>query len=425
MLDRDYVNYDYIMVSVKEDKYDPIIRCYEKLGWERVQSNEDAVYYNLVTVIFRRPHKVMKKDRLQLLQVWMETQINDIASASKGKHTFSIVSGLVLYFIYVAFVVSGCLVATLCSGAILFWVGLSIAALGILLAAISVYPLCRRVRKENAVYEARVRTASNELENYMQEADALAYERELYETDLLNAQNEQFEKQLNQSVDGTDDEADEVVDENKENAVEGEKEKYDGGENLSDDIVQEENANSEDDANADIASEEKDDTINGEHVVIENEVEEFNQYCEKSESDSLSGKEQRDVELEESGESTALDDTCEETCGNDALDDGTETTETEESEVEIVVGDCISFDADNEYYDGEEYIEEERLEEDFNIESESCDDCIMEITAESVNGESGEENQVEEGQIVEVFDQCVNSGEILEESVAEDESDGK
>ena len=200
MIKRDYNNYDYITVSVKEEKYDPVIRCYEKLGWERVKSREDAVYYNLVTVVFRRPHKIMKKDRLQLLQVWMESQINEISTAGAEKHAVSVSAGIILYLIYSALVVCGVLMATFAKTPTFVWIGVALAVLGVSFSAITIAPLYKRVKRENAVYEERFDRASRELEAYIEEADALAYERQLYETAILNSQNEQFEEQLNQSL---------------------------------------------------------------------------------------------------------------------------------------------------------------------------------------------------------------------------------
>ena len=200
MIKRDYNNYDYITVSVKEEKYDPVIRCYEKLGWERVKSREDAVYYNLVTVVFRRPHKIMKKDRLQLLQVWMESQINEISTAGAEKHAVSVSAGIILYLIYSALVVCGVLMAIFAKTPTFAWIGVALAVLGVCFSAITIAPLYKRVKRENGVYEERFDRASRELESYIEEADALAYERQLYETAILNSQNEQFEEQLNQSL---------------------------------------------------------------------------------------------------------------------------------------------------------------------------------------------------------------------------------
>jgi len=200
MIKRDYNNYDYITVSVKEEKYDPIISCYEKLGWERVKSREDAVYYNLMTVVFRRPHKIMKKDRLQLLQVWMETQINEISSASEGKHAGSTLMGFFLYLLYACMVISGALMLAMTVNPILFWVGIALIALGVIGATATVVPIIKKVKRENIIYEERVDKASSELEKHIAEADALAYERDLYQSELLRTENQQFEEQLNQSI---------------------------------------------------------------------------------------------------------------------------------------------------------------------------------------------------------------------------------
>ncbi len=85
-MSRDYTNYDYLSVSVKSDQLDRILQCYHALGWREEKMEDDRQYYNMKYVRLRRPHKIENKDRLQYLQVRMESLINSVSRVNSRRH---------------------------------------------------------------------------------------------------------------------------------------------------------------------------------------------------------------------------------------------------------------------------------------------------------------------------------------------------
>ncbi len=85
-MSRDYTNYDYLSVSVKSDQLERILTCYRALGWREEKMEDDRQYYNMKYVRLRRPHKIENKDRLQYLQVRMESAINSLSRINSRKH---------------------------------------------------------------------------------------------------------------------------------------------------------------------------------------------------------------------------------------------------------------------------------------------------------------------------------------------------
>ncbi|MGN0818066.1 MAG: hypothetical protein ACI4L9_03760 [Candidatus Coproplasma sp.] len=97
-MERDFKNYDYLTVSVKSAQLENILECYYALGWREVKREDDRDYYDMKYIALRRPHKIPNKDRLQLLQVRMETGVNTISSVHARRHQKSGVACSVMLF---------------------------------------------------------------------------------------------------------------------------------------------------------------------------------------------------------------------------------------------------------------------------------------------------------------------------------------
>ncbi|MGN0814741.1 MAG: pilin [Candidatus Coproplasma sp.] len=100
-MEKDIKNYDYLTISVKSAQLKRILDCYYSLGWSEVKCVDDREYYDMKYITLRRPHKIPNKDRLQLLQVRMETSVNTISSVNARKHqrsgiTFAVMQILAL-----------------------------------------------------------------------------------------------------------------------------------------------------------------------------------------------------------------------------------------------------------------------------------------------------------------------------------------
>lgn len=92
---RDHKNYDYLTITAKVEREEEIIASYATLGWETVEITEDKRFFDLDTIEFRRPHKIENKDRLQLLQVKLETLLNKFGVLEHKKKAKSTTFGLV------------------------------------------------------------------------------------------------------------------------------------------------------------------------------------------------------------------------------------------------------------------------------------------------------------------------------------------
>lgn len=88
-MNRDFKNYDYLTISVKTAQLDRILECYLSLGWREVKREDDREYCDMKYIALRRPHKVPDKDRLQLLQVRMENNVNAVSAINARKHAKS------------------------------------------------------------------------------------------------------------------------------------------------------------------------------------------------------------------------------------------------------------------------------------------------------------------------------------------------
>ena len=70
------IEYDELRLYVKKTKKDEIVNHYKVFGWNLVSINENKRYEDIVDLEFKRPHKIKEKDELQLLQVYMEENVN-------------------------------------------------------------------------------------------------------------------------------------------------------------------------------------------------------------------------------------------------------------------------------------------------------------------------------------------------------------
>jgi hypothetical protein len=115
-MQRDINNFDYLSVSVKSEQLDRIMHCYRSLGWSEVKREDDRQYYDMKYVLLSRPHKIRNKDRLQYLQVKMETKINAISQIRVKRHIGSTCVTIGLCVFMFLFALSGILAYFLLSG---------------------------------------------------------------------------------------------------------------------------------------------------------------------------------------------------------------------------------------------------------------------------------------------------------------------
>ena len=118
IVNKDFVIYDYLTISVNKDQEQLYVDCYQNFGWEfinstRNESNHD--YYlnapdinemNLTNIKFRRDIKIKNKAELLILQKKMEAALKKIDKLIKEPEMkgtmYSIIIGIIglLFFIF-------------------------------------------------------------------------------------------------------------------------------------------------------------------------------------------------------------------------------------------------------------------------------------------------------------------------------------
>ncbi len=148
-MSKDYINYDYLSVSVKSDQLSRILQCYRALGWTEITTEDDKQYYDMKYVRLRRPHKISNKDRLQYLQVRMERAINSLVEITGNAHVKSTAVAVFIVFVAVCFAVLGLWLVMSFSDVLNFigWICVGLSLAGAVLSVILCFVLRRRERK--------------------------------------------------------------------------------------------------------------------------------------------------------------------------------------------------------------------------------------------------------------------------------------
>lgn len=170
---RDHNNFDYLAVSVKSDQLNRILQCYRALGWKEIKTEDDREYYNMKYVRLVRPHKIQNKDRLQYLQVRMESAINSLVEITNRAHMKSSFITSLMVIAAFAFAVLGIWLAVMFTGVlhITGYVSLGICAVLAIASAIVCHILRR---KERIVATDRIVEKMRLTQSLIEEAVSLA-----------------------------------------------------------------------------------------------------------------------------------------------------------------------------------------------------------------------------------------------------------
>lgn len=173
-MEKDYTNYDYLSVSVNTAHLERVLSCYKLLGWKEMRREDDRQYADMKYLALYRRHKIANKDRLQYLQVRMETVINRFSYLQRSSHVKSgltaslfgvLILGLIAAGFCLLFAVGG--VAADVGGAVC----LTCAGGGALALSVAL-PVMRR--KERKTTEGKMKEAYALLEKLSSEARTLA-----------------------------------------------------------------------------------------------------------------------------------------------------------------------------------------------------------------------------------------------------------
>ena len=75
--------FDTLNLFVKKIKRQDVVDTYTSLGWKLLTEKENDRYEDIIDLTFLRPHKIQNKDQLQLMQVYTEDNLNEIAKLEK------------------------------------------------------------------------------------------------------------------------------------------------------------------------------------------------------------------------------------------------------------------------------------------------------------------------------------------------------
>lgn len=172
MQGKDYQNYDYIKVIAKKENYDEIILGYSDFLWTETEKVEDRKFHDLYNITFKRKHRILFKDRLQLLQVDFEFALNERAQLEYKKHSRSKMATLITSVLTIA-LLFGC-------GMLVFLPKLFFSVLGcvlgVLICTASVYAsllIKKLYNKENIVFEQKKQDFNQKIDDVLQEVKRL------------------------------------------------------------------------------------------------------------------------------------------------------------------------------------------------------------------------------------------------------------
>ncbi|MBE7088958.1 MAG: hypothetical protein E7370_05550 [Clostridiales bacterium] len=168
-----YNEYDRIFVAINSAVAEETLNGYKALGWQLIRRFPDKIYSNIEHFDFYRSHKIENKDRLQLLQVYMESEINNLSYRRHNRHSASITVGILVYLFCLMLIVGGTLMA--CIGNNLFTNagGYIILALGVLGSISFVFYLKYLSQKETERYNRQIEFSVNRIRRIYEEASNL------------------------------------------------------------------------------------------------------------------------------------------------------------------------------------------------------------------------------------------------------------
>ena len=167
----DFEKYDTLSLVLKKEELVRMLGFYESFGWREYERLEDSKYFDIAHVRLFREHKIPNKDRLQLLQVKMETKINAFASARRKKHSKSV-------SIAVAFAVFGLLVFLFgmrlaFEAEKLFVFGISLSAVGLVIPLALIPAVKKCAEKENKRFASCFKTLAADMSRILSAAEKL------------------------------------------------------------------------------------------------------------------------------------------------------------------------------------------------------------------------------------------------------------
>lgn len=172
-METDYRNYDRLFVTVKLNKLDELEECYRALGWECVDSSDDLVYRGRVHLVYRRPHRIENKDKLQLLQVYLESALNDEGRLESRAMPLTAATGIITGFVTLALVALGLCLMYLLDNPVIYTAGIIFLTCSAAMLLLAVTVTLKVFFGENKRRKTKLLHARAEIEAVLKEAAAV------------------------------------------------------------------------------------------------------------------------------------------------------------------------------------------------------------------------------------------------------------
>lgn len=172
-METDYRNYDRLFVAVKLNKSEELGRCYRALGWECVERRDDKIYRGRVHLTYRRPHRIENKDELQLLQVYLESALNDEGRLNGKSMPLTAAVGIITGLFTLAFLVTGLCLMYILGTPVTYAAGIIFLACGVAMFLLSLTVTLKVFFKEREKRRSKLLQARAEIAAVLKEAALL------------------------------------------------------------------------------------------------------------------------------------------------------------------------------------------------------------------------------------------------------------
>lgn len=165
--------FDTLTIYAKKDKAKEIVEYYKSFCWILTKESPNKLYEDLVDLTFKRPHKIENKDELQLLQVYMEENLNETARLERNKHSKTIALSLSFGVLSIMLLIFGSLFCCNIFANISLVTGIILVVIGAIICIVLSIFLPKLFKKEKLFFEQKHNEFTLQLEKIFEKTNFL------------------------------------------------------------------------------------------------------------------------------------------------------------------------------------------------------------------------------------------------------------
>lgn len=165
--------FDTLTIYGKKEKAKEIVEYYKSFCWTLTKESPNKLYEDLVDLTFERPHKIENKDELQLLQVYMEENLNETARLERNKHSKTIALSLSFGVLSLMSLVLGILFCCNIFPNISISIGIVLVVVGVIVSTLLSIFLQKLFKKEKVIFEQKHNEITLQLEKIFEKTNFL------------------------------------------------------------------------------------------------------------------------------------------------------------------------------------------------------------------------------------------------------------